>query len=138
LGDTERVIARWRRSVASGEALVILHQEMCFISHRHTAMAINLCSKTEGQPMPSVHIVPSQWGQLWETTSVFSTPRECSSQHIIWSHATNSWSNTLKAVSVPKIHDRNNTYVIRRCDSTRLTLSLCGRGAYAQVHQLFS
>jgi hypothetical protein len=24
-GDTERVVARWRRSVASGEALVMLH-----------------------------------------------------------------------------------------------------------------
>ena len=28
--------------------------------------------------MPSVHIVPSQWGQLWETSSVISTTRELS------------------------------------------------------------
>jgi len=27
--------------------------------------------------------------------------------------------------------------VIRRCDSTRLTLSSCGCGAFAQVHQLY-
>ena len=28
-GDTEQVVARWRRSVASGEALVVLQWEMC-------------------------------------------------------------------------------------------------------------
>ena len=61
------------------------------------------CAPTLMQPMPSVHIVPSRWGQLWETSSVFSTPRECSSWHIIWHHPANSWSNTLKAVSDPKI-----------------------------------
>ena len=41
-GDTERVVARWRRSVASGEALVMLHQAMRSVSHRRTAMAIEM------------------------------------------------------------------------------------------------
>ena len=41
-GDTERVVARWRRSVASGEALVMLHREMRSVSHRRTAMAIKM------------------------------------------------------------------------------------------------
>ncbi len=39
-GDMERVVTRWRRSVASGEALVILHRAMRSVLHRHTAMAI--------------------------------------------------------------------------------------------------
>ena len=41
-GDTERVVARWRRSVASGEALVMLHQAMRSVLHRRTAMAIEI------------------------------------------------------------------------------------------------
>ena len=41
-GDTERVVARWRHSVASGEALVMLHRAMRSVSHRRTAMAIEM------------------------------------------------------------------------------------------------
>ena len=41
-GDTEQVVARWRRSVASGEALVMLHRDMRSVSHRRTAMAIEM------------------------------------------------------------------------------------------------
>jgi hypothetical protein len=41
-GDTERVVARWRRSVASGEALIMLHWAMRSVSHRRTAMAIEM------------------------------------------------------------------------------------------------
>ena len=41
-GDTERVVARWRRSVASGEALVMLHLAMCSILHRRTTMVIEV------------------------------------------------------------------------------------------------
>ena len=41
-GNTEQVVAQWRRSVASGEALVVLHWEMCSILHRRTAMAIEM------------------------------------------------------------------------------------------------
>ena len=41
-GDTERVVARWRRSVASGEALVMLHRAMRSVLHRRTAMAIEM------------------------------------------------------------------------------------------------
>ena len=41
-GNTERVVARWRRSVASGEALVMLHRAMRSVSHRRTAMAIEM------------------------------------------------------------------------------------------------
>ena len=41
-GNTEQVVARWRRSVASGEALVTLHRAMRSISHRRTAMAIEM------------------------------------------------------------------------------------------------
>ena len=37
---SERVVARWRRSVASGEALVMLHRVMRSVLHRPTAMAI--------------------------------------------------------------------------------------------------
>jgi len=40
-GDTERVVARWQRPVASGEALVMLHWAMRSVSHRRTAMAID-------------------------------------------------------------------------------------------------
>jgi hypothetical protein len=41
-GDTERIVARWRRSVASDEALVMLHWVMRSILHRRTAMAIEM------------------------------------------------------------------------------------------------
>ena len=41
-GDTERVVARWRRPVASGKALVMLHRAMRSVSQRRTAMAIEL------------------------------------------------------------------------------------------------
>ena len=41
-GNTERVVARWRRPVASGEALVMLHRAMHSVSHRRTAMAIEM------------------------------------------------------------------------------------------------
>ena len=41
-GDTERVVARWRRSVASGEALDMLHRAMRSVSHRRTVMAIEM------------------------------------------------------------------------------------------------
>ena len=41
-GDTERVVARWRRSVASGEALVMLHRVMRSVLHRRTAVAIEM------------------------------------------------------------------------------------------------
>ena len=41
-GDTERVVARWRRSVASGEALDMLLRAMHSVSHRRTAMAIEM------------------------------------------------------------------------------------------------
>jgi hypothetical protein len=41
-GDTEQVVVRWRRSVASGEALVMLHWAMRSVSHRRTAMAIKM------------------------------------------------------------------------------------------------
>jgi len=39
-GNTEQVVAQWRRPVASGEALVMLHWAMHSIWHRRTAMAI--------------------------------------------------------------------------------------------------
>jgi len=41
-GDTEQVVARWQRPVASGEALFMLHQAMCSVSHRRTAMVIEI------------------------------------------------------------------------------------------------
>ncbi len=41
-GNTEQVVARWRRSVASGEALVMLHWAMNAVLHRRTAMAIKM------------------------------------------------------------------------------------------------
>ena len=41
-GDTERVVARWRRPVASGKALVMLHRAMRSVSHRRTAMTIEM------------------------------------------------------------------------------------------------
>jgi len=40
--DTEREVAQWQHSVASGEALVMLHWEMCSVLHRRTAMAIKM------------------------------------------------------------------------------------------------
>jgi len=41
-GDTEQVVAQWRRSVASSEALFMLHWAMCFVLHRRTAMSIKM------------------------------------------------------------------------------------------------
>jgi hypothetical protein len=41
-GDTERVVAQWKRSVGSGEALVMLHWVMRSVLHRRTAMAIEM------------------------------------------------------------------------------------------------
>ena len=41
-GDTERVVTQWWRSVASGEALVMLHREMSSVLHQRTAMAIEM------------------------------------------------------------------------------------------------
>jgi len=41
-GDTERVVAQWRRSVASGEALVMLHWVMNLVLYRHTVMAMEM------------------------------------------------------------------------------------------------
>jgi len=41
-GDTERVVTQWRRSVASGEALVMLHWAMRSVLHRRTAIAIEM------------------------------------------------------------------------------------------------
>ena len=39
-GDTEQVVTQWRRPLASGEALDMLHWAMRSILYRHTAMAI--------------------------------------------------------------------------------------------------
>ena len=41
-GNTERLVARWQRPVASGEALVMLHRVTRSISYRRTAMAIEM------------------------------------------------------------------------------------------------
>jgi hypothetical protein len=41
-GNTERVVTRWRRPVASGKALVMLHREMRSVLHRRTAMTIEM------------------------------------------------------------------------------------------------
>ena len=43
-GNTERVVARWRRLVASIKALDILHQAMRAVLHHRTAMAIAIAS----------------------------------------------------------------------------------------------
>ena len=40
--DIEQLVARWRRPVASGEALVMLHWVMSSVLHRRTAMAIEM------------------------------------------------------------------------------------------------
>ena len=41
-GDTERVVARWQSLVAFMKALDHLHQAMRSVSHRRTAMAIEM------------------------------------------------------------------------------------------------
>jgi hypothetical protein len=43
-GNSEQVAARWRRPVASGVALDMLHWAMCFVLHRQTAMAIKMAN----------------------------------------------------------------------------------------------
>jgi hypothetical protein len=48
-GNMERVVTRWRRPVASGVALDMLHWMMHFVSHQRTAMAIKW-------PMSKEHI----------------------------------------------------------------------------------
>ena len=42
LGNTKQVVAQWRRPVASGEALVMLHWAMRSVLHRCSAMAIEM------------------------------------------------------------------------------------------------
>ena len=44
LGNTERVVTRWRRLVASIIALDLLHRAMHAVSHHRTAMAIEIAS----------------------------------------------------------------------------------------------
>ena len=41
-GNTEQVVAQWRRPVASDEALVMLHRAMRSVWHRRTAMTIEM------------------------------------------------------------------------------------------------
>jgi len=41
-GNTERVVAQWRRLVASNKALDLLHRAMCAVSHHCTAMAVEI------------------------------------------------------------------------------------------------
>ena len=41
-GNTERVVARWRRTRASDKALVMLHWVMRSVFHRRTTMAIEM------------------------------------------------------------------------------------------------
>ena len=41
-GDTRPIVAQWRRSAASCEALVMLHQAMRSVLHWRTAMAIKM------------------------------------------------------------------------------------------------
>jgi hypothetical protein len=41
-GDTEQVVARWRSLVAFMKALDLINREMCSVSHRRTAMAIEM------------------------------------------------------------------------------------------------
>jgi len=43
-GNTERLVARWRRLVASIKALDLLHWAMRAVSHHRTAMAIEIAS----------------------------------------------------------------------------------------------
>ncbi len=43
-GNTERVVARWRRLVASIKALDLLHWAMRTVSNHRTAMAIEIAS----------------------------------------------------------------------------------------------
>ena len=41
-GHTERVVTRWRRPVASGKALVMLHRAMPHVPHQRLRMAIEM------------------------------------------------------------------------------------------------
>ena len=41
-GDKEKVVARWQSLVAFMKALDLLHRAMCTVSHRCTAMAIEI------------------------------------------------------------------------------------------------
>ena len=43
-GDTERVVARWRRPVASGVALDMMHRGMSHVSLQRFRMAIEMSS----------------------------------------------------------------------------------------------
>ena len=45
-GDTVRIIARWRRSVAPHEALVVLYQAMRSESQRRIRMVIEIAGET--------------------------------------------------------------------------------------------
>jgi hypothetical protein len=38
------ILARWRRPVASSEALNLLHQAMCAVTYRRIAMAIKMAT----------------------------------------------------------------------------------------------
>jgi hypothetical protein len=43
-GNTEQVVTRWQRPVASGVALDMLHWAMRFLLHRRTTMAIKMAN----------------------------------------------------------------------------------------------
>ncbi len=45
-GDTVRIIARWRRSVASCEALIVLYQAMRSKLQRRIRMVIKIAGKS--------------------------------------------------------------------------------------------
>jgi hypothetical protein len=68
-GDTERVVARWRRLVAFMKALDHLHQAMCAVSHHRTAMAIEMAWKK--------HVRNLFWGNGTENTARRVSSRQC-------------------------------------------------------------
>jgi hypothetical protein len=54
-GNTEQVVARWRRPEASGIAQDMLHWVMHFLLHRHTAMAIEMAGR-QGALFPTIDL----------------------------------------------------------------------------------
>ncbi len=71
-GDTERVVARWRRPLASGVALDMLHWAMHLVLHRLTTMAIKMANVVLEEKVPTeLKVLLTLSGTL---TSLLNTP----------------------------------------------------------------
>jgi hypothetical protein len=68
-GNRAQALAQWRHSVASNEALDVLHQAMCPASYRHIRMVIKITSNLLAFFVSSSFIAPTTVDNkhIWST-----------------------------------------------------------------------